>query len=144
MQELSGGFATFFRMVRVEFHLLFSPLALLCLLLLLGHFRLRLKSFDHREVEGLACEGADLLQKEAISIRDEREGSTACTRTPCSTDPVDIVFGAAREIEVDHMGNRLDVDAAGSDIRCNQNAHFAALKLSNGTSALPLVHVAME
>lgn len=41
---------------------------------------------------------------------------------------MDIAFGDVGELEIHHMGDTVDVDATGGDIRCDQNASPPASK----------------
>ncbi len=46
----------------------------------------------------------------------EGDGDAARTGTTGAADAMDVVLGAARQIEVDHMGHIADVDTACSDV----------------------------
>ena len=61
-----------------------------------------------------------------------------------AADAMHIVFGHIGQIQVHHMGQLLDVDAAGGQIGGHQHAHGAALEFGQGPGAGPLALIAMD
>src|SRR5205814_904163 len=59
-------------------------------------------------------------------------------RASRATDAVHVILGDRREIEIDHVRDRLDVDAAGSDVGCNEHANAAAAERRERLRALAL------
>jgi hypothetical protein len=66
----------------------------------------------------------------ALTIRvsffgDQGKGFAAAFGPPGSTDTVNIRLGGGGDIEIDHMGNSGDIDAAGRDVRGHQDLEFS-------------------
>ena len=57
---------------------------------------------------------------------------------------MDVLLGHFRQVEVDDVGQAVDVDAACRDIRCDEDGHLAALEGFQRTFALRLALVAMD
>ena len=66
----------------------------------------------------------------------ERDGEAAAPGASGAADAVDIAFRQARQVMVENMRHRLNVDAARRDIRCHQDLHGAGAK--SVQRALPL------
>ncbi|VVO42269.1 hypothetical protein PS723_05984 [Pseudomonas fluorescens] len=77
-------------------------------------------------------------------IRSHQRDRLARTTGAASTaDPVHIVFVDVRQLEVDHVWQLVDIQAAGGDIGGNQDPHFAGLEVGQGfgSGVLALVTV---
>src|ERR1044072_8610490 len=61
-----------------------------------------------------------------------------------ATDPVHVGVAGAGGIEVDHVGDVGDVDAAGGDVGRDEEADVAPLEAGGGSSALALPLVAVH
>ena len=61
-----------------------------------------------------------------------------------TADAVHIVFGELGQVEVDHMRDAADVDAARRHIGRHQHAHVAVAHVEQGAVAFALVHVAVQ
>ena len=61
-----------------------------------------------------------------------------------AADAVDVVLRLVGQIEVHHMRQLVDVDAAGSDVGGHQHAHLTALEARQGAGASPLALVAVD
>ena len=57
---------------------------------------------------------------------------------------MDVVFGGVRQFEVDHVGQIVDVEAAGRNVGCDQHPHLARLECFEGLGTLLLALVAMD
>jgi len=60
-----------------------------------------------------AIELFDFFKESSIIRSDEIDGSTLSTKPSTSSDPMDILFFALREIIVDDQMNLLDIDTSG-------------------------------
>ena len=94
---------------------------------------------------GLAKELFDRAPLQMIFGGDET-GRLACRmHTRCSADPMNIVLGTVGQIVIDDMADVCHVDAAGGDIRRDENAKRPALKPFEcrtplGESPVPMDH----
>src|SRR3546814_10053970 len=61
-----------------------------------------------------------------------------------TADAVHVAFRHVRQLEVHHMADAGDVDAAGSNVGGNQHADAASLEIGQGTLALALRLVAVD
>lgn len=69
--------------------------------------------------------------------RHQGNGMAVLARPAGAADAVHIVLGHVGQVEVDHMGQLVDVDAAGGDVGGHQHPHLAALELRQGPGAGP-------
>src|ERR1700694_3159684 len=76
----------------------------------------RLDRADHRQV----------LPR--CDARDDAEGGAACGATAA----MDVVIGSLRHVEVDHVGDAGDVDAAAGDVSGDENAMLAGAESAEG------------
>src|SRR6185312_13636508 len=67
----------------------------------------------------------DIAQQRPLlgAAKGERDAGAAGTRG--AADAVDVALRHVRQVEIDDMGNAIDVDAAGGDIGVDQHAHPA-------------------
>ncbi len=72
------------------------------------------------------------------------DGMAAVARPAGAADAVDVVLGLVRQIEIHHMGQLMNVNAAGGDVGGDQHPQLAALEPRQGTGAGPLALVAMD
>ena len=75
---------------------------------------------------------------------DEADRITDGIGPPSAADPMHVVFGSRRKIEVHHVGNTIHVDAAGRDVRRHQNAHDSGLEFGQGPQTLVLRTVGVQ
>ena len=94
--------------------------------------------------EGVAGEVFDLADEATVFRRGEGDGNAVSAGTAGTADPVDVVFSRARQVEVDHVGDRLDIDPSGRDVGGDEDADFPFAQAGDGFRPLPLVHVAVE
>ena len=74
---------------------------------------------------GLADEAFNRAQIGAFILIAETDGDAGSARAARAADAMDIGFWFMRDIEVHHVGNRIDVDAARGDVAGNQQANAA-------------------
>src|SRR4030067_70072 len=78
----------------------------------------------------------------------------ACEAPPCPTphraaapgtpDAVDVILRPHRQVEIDHVADAGDVEAAGRDIGRHQQAMLAAAPAGDGAFWLALIPVALQ
>ena len=76
--------------------------------------------------------------------REQRERRAALSRTSRPADAVDVVLGHVRQVEVDDVGDAVDVDAAGNDVGGDEYLVLAALEAVERLLALRLRAVAVD
>ncbi len=74
----------------------------------------------------------------------EREGVADLAGPGGAPDAVDVVLGDVGHVEVDDVGERLDVDAARRDVGRDQHPQAAVLEPRQGVGALRLAAVAVD
>ena len=83
-------------------------------------------------------------QRRSILRGHKANGVADRLRATGSSDPMHIVFGMHREVEIDHMRDAIDIDAARCDVRGHEHTNCAALEISERTEALILRSVRMQ
>ena len=76
--------------------------------------------------------------------RHERDGVAGHARAARPADAVDVVLGVVRQLEVDDLGQPLDVQAAGRDVGGHQHPDLARLELLERLLAVGLAAVAVD
>ena len=73
----------------------------------------------------------------------ERHGNTFSAGTGGSSNPVHVGLGLVGNLEIDHVGDVIHVDAASDDVRRHQDLDSACIEIAQSslTSALALVGV---
>ena len=94
--------------------------------------------------ERLAGDALDGAQLVALAGGDERDGVAAASRTAGAPDAVHIAFGVGGDVEVHHMADAVDVEAAGGHIGRDEDVELAALELPDGALASGLGQVAVD
>ena len=94
--------------------------------------------------DGLARHFLDVAQQVALILGAECNCRTGRARAGGSTDAVDIRFRHVRQLELDDMGDSVDVDAARRDISRHQGADVAGLEGGKRALALRLALVAVD
>ena len=74
----------------------------------------------------------------------ERKGNTDCPRPCCSSHAVNITFGLIRKLVVDDMGDAVDIDASGCDIRRHQHPGLTVAEPLERTLSRTLGFVAVD
>ena len=84
-------------------------------------FHARQAHFGERLAGGLL----DGAEEATLARGHEADGGTATASATGAADAVHVRFGVDRNVEVDHVADAIDVEAAGRDIRCHQNVELA-------------------
>src|SRR5262249_50399198 len=71
----------------------------------------------------------DRLQIERTRFVNERDGLAARTRAGGAPDAMNVVFGVLRHVPVDHVADGLDVQAAGGDVRGDEDGKHAIFEI---------------
>ena len=98
-------------------------------------------------VEGgdpLTADLLDVLQKVALIVRAEGHGRAVGTGPGCPADPVHIGFRHIGQVVLDHVADRVDVDATRGDIGGHQNPDLASFEVGQGAFPLALALVAVD
>ncbi len=74
-------------------------------------------------------QGLDRLELTQLIMADQRDGLATATGTAGTADTVDVILRHLRQLEVDHVGQLIDVQATGGDIGCHQHPHLALAKI---------------
>ena len=69
---------------------------------------------------------------------------TGLTSSACPSNAMDIILSNIGKIQIDNMRQLLNVDAASSNIRCNENTHIPLLETLESTSPCTLALVAVN
>ena len=75
---------------------------------------------------------------------DERDRVAVQPGARRPPDPVDVVLGGHRQLEVDDVGQAVDVDPAGGDVGRHEDRHPARLEVVQGPDPLGLAAVAVD
>ena len=86
----------------------------------------------------------DVPQVPDVTFGEEVDGYTLPSEAAGATDTVDVVLAVGGEVEVDDQGDLLDVDTAGEEVRCDEDAGGAGAELAHDDVALALVHVSVH
>src|SRR6266508_3065212 len=78
--------------------------------------RSRFESRDDLLLDFLADEPLDVAKEGAVFARDERHGLAEFPRAAGAADAVDVVFRDVRQVVVDDVRQRLDVQAPRGDV----------------------------
>ena len=72
------------------------------------------------------------------------QGSAFAPSAAGPPDPMHVILGMMRHIEIKHMAQSADIEAAGSDIRTNQQLQFTSLEFFQSHETQRLRHVAVQ
>ena len=75
---------------------------------------------------------------------DERRADTAASRAAGAAHPMHVALAIRRRVEVDHVGDAVDVDPAGCDVRRHQRPYLPGLEARERPLALALGLVAVH
>jgi hypothetical protein len=84
--------------------------------------------------DGLSDEALDIPQAFVFLAVAEGDGHAAIPCPSCSADAMYIGLGFVGEFEVDDVGDRFHIDAAGSDVGGDKNAGLSLLECFQGTN----------
>ena len=79
-----------------------------------------------------------------LARRGQRDGHALATRAPRATDAMHIALGRGGHVEVDHVREVIDVDAARRHIGGHQQVHHGTARLLHHAIALGLRHAAVQ
>ena len=102
------------------------------------------ESRDHLLLDFLADEPLDVAKVRAVFARDERHGLAGFARAAGAADAVDVVFRDVRQVVVDDVRQRLDVQAPRGDVGGDEHLQLAVLEALQGLHALRLALVAVD
>lgn len=98
----------------------------------------RLKAFHFRARQLLFNQSFDTGEHLALIGTDQRQGVTTFTGTAGTADTVHVIFRYVGQFKVHYLGQLLDIQATGGDIRRHQHTYFASFKIRQraGTGTL--------
>ena len=97
-----------------------------------------------RERDRAVDERGDGIHRLGFLGRDERDRPPRATGPAGTADAVDIVLGIIRHVEVDDVGNGLDVEAAPGHVAADEEIDLAALERRQRLGPAILNHVAVQ
>ena len=106
--------------------------------------RARFEARDDLLLDFLADEPLDVAKVRAVFARDERHGLPGFARAAGAADAVDVVFRDVRQVVVDDVRQRLDVEAPRGDVGGDEHLQLAVLEALQGLHALRLALVAVD
>src|SRR6185503_17274804 len=86
----------------------------------------------------------NLAQQPGVGRRHERHGPAVMSGTTGTADPMHVVFGHERQVEVDDQRQSSDVEAARRDVGRHQHAHAPLLEVVERPRAGALTLVAVD
>src|SRR5262249_30496108 len=104
----------------------------------------RLQAFDFDARNGGAQQFLDGSYILAVDRRGERVGMALATGPAGAADAMHVILGMHRHVEIEHVAEALDVDAARGDVAAHHQADFAFLELVERLGTCRLRHVAMQ
>jgi len=99
---------------------------------------IRLVARLDRPGDGVLQQPLDAAQEIRLVDRDEADGVAARARAARSTDPVDVVLGLPRQLEVHDVREVLDVEATSRDVGRDEDPGLAGLETLEGPRPLRL------
>ena len=93
---------------------------------------------DLRELESDLDRPLDVLEQTVFARLDERDRRALAAGATGPADPVDIRVGVGRHVEVDDVRDVLDVEAAGRDVRGDEDVQVAVAEAAHDAVALCL------
>ncbi|MNM53550.1 hypothetical protein D3C81_646540 [compost metagenome] len=92
----------------------------------------------------LAGNALDALEQLLFVWSNQRNGFTRATGTTGTADTVHVIFFDVRQLEVDHVRQLVNVQAASRNIGSNHDTHGAGLEIGQGLGTGILALVAMD
>src|ERR1044072_6860484 len=86
----------------------------------------------------------DALDLVPLGGRDEGDRPAGASNPPGAADPVHVDLRGRRHIEVDYVGDVLDIESAGGDVGGDQQPHPMVLEGDHHAVARALAHVAVQ
>ena len=100
--------------------------------------------WDVQDIDGGVQRVVHEAKLASLTVRDEGDGGSFAAGTTGSADAVDIGMHIVGQVEVDHVGDVVHVEAAGSDVGCNDKVEVSGAEASQNPLASPLGQVSME
>src|SRR5215472_13219659 len=97
-----------------------------------------------RSRNGFADQRLDSGDGLAVLGRRDGIGTAVAPRASRAADAMHVVLGMVRYVEIEHVGEPLDVEAAGGHVAADQQADLAVLEALQRLRTLRLRHVAVE
>ncbi len=104
----------------------------------------RLVPFQDLHGQGLADQRLDLLELTQLVLAHQGDGLAAAPGTAGATDAVDVILRHLGQLEVDHVGQLIDVETPCGDVGGNQHPHLAFTKIRQRPVAGPLALVTVD
>jgi hypothetical protein len=95
-------------------------------------------------LDRLAGGPLDRAQHAAFARGDEQDRLALAARAAGAADAVDVALGVVGDVEVEHVADALDIEAARGHVGGDQHVDAAVLELGDGALARLLVHVAID
>ena len=96
------------------------------------------------EADLLLGQAFDVAEQALLAGLGERDRHALASGPPDAADPVDVAVGRRRDVVVDDVGERVDVEAAGSDVGGDQQFGGAVAQAPHHPIALVLIHPAVQ
>ena len=106
--------------------------------------RVRLETFQHGARQFALDQAFDVAQQAVLIHANQRNRLALRTRAARTADTVHIVFRHVRQVEVDHVRQLVDVDAACGDVGGDQHAQRVGFELRKRARAGGLALVAVN
>ena len=94
--------------------------------------------------KGYARLSLQILEVLVLCLSNEGEGLPARAGATGPADAVDVRLGVLRQVEIDHVVDPLDVDAARREVRRDERRHRPPAEGLEDALAPPLRHIAVE
>lgn len=96
----------------------------------------RLEAGDHLGRDGVAEKPLDVAQQLTFIDADERNGDAIDARATGAADAMDVVGRDHRQLVVDDMRQRVDVEAAGGNLGRDEQCDAPCLEVGQGSRSL--------
>ncbi|EXI80776.1 MAG: hypothetical protein AW10_01683 [Candidatus Accumulibacter appositus] len=106
--------------------------------------RAGLEAFDDLFLDTPGEQLFDCRQQRPLFGTNQRQRFAGTAGTASAADAMHVVFGNVRQLEVHHVRQLFDVQAAGGDVGGHQYAHRAVLETGQGARARRLALVAVD
>ncbi|MCG3189580.1 MAG: hypothetical protein LKCHEGNO_02048 [Burkholderiaceae bacterium] len=106
--------------------------------------RVGLEALDHLAHDLLVDQALDVAQEQFLVDAHQRDRLAAGAGAASAADAVHVVLGHVGDLEVHHVRQLVDVDAARRDVGGHQHAQLAALELGQRLGARALALVAVD